>query len=1325
MDFFDLLLQTGLITSLIVGYLILVKKAPTKKGFYSEHGWNYPLKYICALFAVKRWKKQRPTPASEELPSSKLTSGWQNLSVQATGTDGTTVVLGIRRWSERKQAAEVTVFVKLPDGETYTLPRHPDTVVGASEVTADSWSAGGLKIQVLQPRWALRVLFNGLLTRASDGKTLHARFSFIWRSASQPLHHPEGWSEQLASRALASEPWRDGQWIHMIDRWSDGSWHQWGALQGRFTTHTADGAEDTSVWLRARGVKDLSWAPHEYQALRRHVAVVLVAKDGTMVRLKGVSYKDVLTQVYYGDVRFPNYEVCPITSTDLSLPHYGEFVDGVPENSAISVSTSNGRTLRMVFRLEHAGGKLLSGSPTQYEVHYKTITGSIEGYAATGLLELGYVVKEPRVPSVRLTPPRSLKWLSKEDIKGAISYCAFFDTDPAKCPDLVGGKGASLALLAKKQRDLGYKVPPGYCITTLALDKQLKENPQLTKSISEIEASNEDYIEEVFKEKCNKASALIASTALVTEVKSEVLSHLKELRSKAIQENLGPALRFAVRSSAVGEDGEALSAAGQNDTILGCVTDDDVVGAVQRCWASMFAFTSAHYRRQNGQPCLCGGGVVVQALVTPTAAGVLFTRHPAAGDPARLLITANYGLGESVVSGAVEPDSITVARSERGEVSIAGIELGSKTHRVAAQGSGVTTEDVPENERNVACITDEQILQLAKMGVTQEELWGAPRDIEWAVTKDAIYLLQARPITSLERWSDEELLHEMDDPVMSDDALLSFANIGEVLPKPVSPLNIDLVMRPLQETMTEVVEKPPSVYKRYTIMTHYRGCMDLFNTIYRRVPPKIDVGMRMVEMAIHGHTVADADIHRTATHVHTRGRFDQVVLMYGMIESLVLSGWHASRARKAVKKLHFDLESEDPLQLLESVTGATVGLTPLYRHHMLTSSASTASQVIAMSVLLEGGQDFTPEQCNEVGKMLSSGQAVSAEVPHALARLSKQLNASDRAEDFRKVDPKQGLDWLKENIPQLHKDVVEFLDEHGHRAIMEFDIRTLPWVLAPEQLMEALQNMRVDTKHATSDVSDRDLIASLTTPTKSSTRTALSWILPLSRRMVINRESTKASLILGIHRLRLAVRRLGRALAAAWGLPHPDLVFYFRLYELETYLETRDPVLLRKAQLRRQHHAAWSRLSFAELHRGWPAPAPPAAPRLASAGASLRATPVCAGEVVARACVIKDLSEIHLLRQGDVLVTTCTDIGWSPYFPLISGIVTELGGLISHGAVIAREYGLPCIVGAAGATDLFQTGDLVRLAGASGTLDKVEATEEAVQASGEAVQASG
>ncbi|CAG9117841.1 unnamed protein product [Plutella xylostella] len=238
MDFFDLLLQTGLITSLIVGYLILVKKAPTKKGFYSEHGWNYPLKYICALFAVKRWKKQRPTPASEELPSSKLTSGWQNLSVQATGTDGTTVVLGIRRWSERKQTAEVTVFVKLPDGETYTLPRHPDTVVGASEVSADSWNAGGLKIQVLQPRWALRVLFNGLLTRASDGKTLHVRFNFIWRSASQPLHHPEGWSEQLAARALASEPWRDGQWIHMIDRWADGSWHQWGALQGRFTTHT-------------------------------------------------------------------------------------------------------------------------------------------------------------------------------------------------------------------------------------------------------------------------------------------------------------------------------------------------------------------------------------------------------------------------------------------------------------------------------------------------------------------------------------------------------------------------------------------------------------------------------------------------------------------------------------------------------------------------------------------------------------------------------------------------------------------------------------------------------------------------------------------------------------------------------------------------------------------------------------------------------------------------------------------------------------------------------------------------------------------------------
>ncbi|XP_059048073.1 putative phosphoenolpyruvate synthase [Achroia grisella] len=1311
MDVYDILLQAGLTTSVVVVYLIFFRKRqPEIKGTYNQPGWNYPLKWwLSRWFAIGRWKAQCVSVPTDELPRTDLNEGWDSVDIRATSADGATVLLGIRKLCGRRPTAEVTVYVKLADGSSYRLPKHPDTATCVLENTEGAWSASGLKIQVLESETRLRILYNGLLTSVDDGDIQHVTFNFIWRSATNPLRYPEDWSTDLAAQALALEQWRDTDWPYLLGKWEEGGWMQCGAVQGRFQSFDQQGVLQKDEYLRLRGIRERSWAPYGYKGRRRSVTFTASSKDGTMVHLRGLSYRNVLTQCISGHVRFPNYRVESIINTDFVLQDFSETVKGIPKVHTINVSTRS-RKIRMVLRINSDGGKLLSGIPYQQELQYRTMVVSLDESAGSGILELGYEPTEISDPTARLSPPRTLKWLSASEVD-SVGYCLPFEARAAACTDYVGGKGASLALLASVQNVEDYKVPPGFCLSIRALEKHLDANPKIVAAIREIEAANEDYEETNFKDKCTKAVELFINTEIVSDVRDDILAHLKNLRDATTKQNLEQ--RFAVRSSAVGEDSETLSAAGQNETILGCTSDEHVLRAVQKCWASMFAFTSAYYRRQNGQTCACGGGVVVQALVEPRAAGVMFTRHPDRGDASRLLITANYGLGETVVSGSVEPDTIIVKRGDNSHLSIMKVELGSKAQRVMkASTGGVTTEDVPETERGLPCLSEADALKLAQIGVAQENLWGAGRDIEWAITKDGIYLLQARPITSLERWTEEELLHELDTPIMSDDELTTFANTGEVLPKPVTPLTVDLVLYPLMITMNDMVSSNMEPWEDTVILTHNRVGIALYSTSYRKVSNEIDMNIRMLEMAIHGRKVADQNILNVAKRRHPPHWTDKIELMSTLLSCLLTSKWKMDENIKTSKEMNIKYDINEPLEMFEILLKQLDNMKRLSSNHSYTSAASTSSQFIAMSVLLEGAIDFTTEHCNEINTLLSSGDVLSAEVPLGLAKLARELESSGKLTEFKGQDPKKAMDWLMANLPHIHAKVLEFLEEHGHRAIMEFDMSTKPWALVPEELMNILQNIKVTEKENPKRASDDEIIAALTTPKKSSTRKVLSWVLPLCRRTVRHREGTKAHLILGIHKLRLAAIELGKQLVRRWYLPHHDLIFFFRAKELTDYITSRDPALLRKAIQRQQYYPKWCKLKYSEMNTGWVQPLPVKAPTVTAGDVKLEATSVCGGEVIARACVVKDISEVHQLQQGDVLITHATDIGWSPYFPLLTGIVTELGGLISHGAVIAREYGLPCIVGAMDATDIFKTGDTVRLSGTKGLIEKVQIADK-------------
>jgi len=225
----------------------------------------------------------------------------------------------------------------------------------------------------------------------------------------------------------------------------------------------------------------------------------------------------------------------------------------------------------------------------------------------------------------------------------------------------------------------------------------------------------------------------------------------------------------------------------------------------------------------------------------------------------------------------------------------------------------------------------------------------------------------------------------------------------------------------------------------------------------------------------------------------------------------------------------------------------------------------------------------------------------------------------------------------------------------------------------------------------------------------------LKFIVPRTRDAVVCREKAKSMLIRTVHRFRLAYRRLGHLMVKDGMIPDPGLIFFFTHSELQQVINSSGAALINKAIRRRKLHPELCNLVFPEMSIGLPQPIQDQPSQQFHSdvhGVQVAGTPVYNGTVRAKVRVAMNLDEARLIQCGEILVTRSTDIGWSPYFPLLSGVVTELGGLVSHGAVVAREYGLPCIVGAQKATQLLRTGDDVILDGAKGTITRIDAEKE-------------
>ena len=281
--------------------------------------------------------------------------------------------------------------------------------------------------------------------------------------------------------------------------------------------------------------------------------------------------------------------------------------------------------------------------------------------------------------------------------------------------------------------------------------------------------------------------------------------------------------------------------------------------------------------------------------------------------------------------------------------------------------------------------------------------------------------------------------------------------------------------------------------------------------------------------------------------------------------------------------------------------------------------------------------------------------------------------------------------------------------KHGHRCVRESELRETSWRMEPEKLVKALKLIIKSGECAKPTLEKKELsideaIDSLSQPITGFKRRLLRFILPIARQAVGRREWGKSLAIKSMEICREAVQRLGVMLEERGILPDSDLVYFFSLHELGVLIKRHSPKLIFKALRRRRLLGSLMDRDLGELVKGYPEPVEKVSTPAAGKGASLTGIAIGPGSVEGTARVLKSFNEADQIRAGEILVVPFTDVGWTPYFPLISGLVTEYGGLLSHGAVVAREYGLPCLVACKTATTTIPNGAKVRIDGSTGSI---------------------
>jgi rifampicin phosphotransferase len=869
---------------------------------------------------------------------------------------------------------------------------------------------------------------------------------------------------------------------------------------------------------------------------------------------------------------------------------------------------------------------------------------------------------------------------------------------------VAGGKAANLGELVRA----GFPVPAGFCITTAAYDLVAADAGLGPTLVALAGTQPED-------------------TARLAGLAREARSHLSDaivpdFIGQAIAEAYeslgdGAPVPVAVRSSATAEDLPQASFAGQQDTYLNVVGVESVLDAVRRCWASLWTDRAVSYRATNGiDPHSVRLAVAVQRMVEASVAGVLFTANPVTGKRRQAVIDASLGLGEAVVSGMVNPDHF-VANTATGE--IVERRLGDKRVAIMA-GSGSGTERIElDAGAERASLSDGQVLALAKLGDRVEKRYGMPQDTEWAIDDDGgIWLLQARPITTLFPLPKRA-------PTNEEDLRVYFSfSVAQGVYRPLTPMGIQ-TFRLITSAVATLAGRPPrNPYEGAAFFTESAG--RIFADITPVLRSKRGRGlfewvMRNMEartVPIVRHLAADPRLAPVPTHIRP-------------VLHAVLSVFVRGRI-----PLHF----VEALARPEKARARAARVEAQFRAAgTVTPNASAAERLSAAEGLLRGGPpDMLPNvppvfaaglAANALAGKLLGGLATEDErrvamraLPHnpttemdlELWALAKEARADpDIARMLGETPPERLAEDYRRGslLPKLQTSLADFLHLYGHRGVAEIDLGLPRWSEDPTYILGVLANyLRLDDPQAAPDVQfgratreAEEMVGELTRRAAREGRlrgALVGFLLGRARALSGLREMPKFCIVLLMARARELLWTVGAELAEAGRLQSAGDIFFLSVPEAWAALAgedlsplVRDRRAVYEQELGRRHVP---RLLLSDGTE-------PTAGINDAAGADgvLRGTPASGGVVTQKARVILDPGEASL-EPGEILVAPSTDPGWTPLFLTAGGLVMEMGGPMSHGAIVAREYGIPAVVGVPDATGRISTGQRITVDGSAG-----------------------
>ncbi|MGE7869240.1 phosphoenolpyruvate synthase [Bacillus paramycoides] len=849
---------------------------------------------------------------------------------------------------------------------------------------------------------------------------------------------------------------------------------------------------------------------------------------------------------------------------------------------------------------------------------------------------------------------------------------------------LVGGKGLHLGGLSNIQ---GIQVPEGFCVTTVGYEKAIEQNEAfqaLLNQLTRLTIEDRDQIGEISKK--------IRETIMEVEIPSDVAEVVARYLSRFGNEHA-----YAVRSSATAEDLPYASFAGQQDTYLNIIGKEAILQHVRKCWASLFTDRAVIYRMQNGfehsQVSIC---VVVQRMVFPQASGILFTADPITSNRKVLSIDASFGLGEALVSGLVSADNYKVKEGEIVDKMIATKKLAI----YALKEGGTETKQIDPTQQKIQTLTEQQILQLAQIGRQIEAYFGCPQDIEWCLVDDTFYIVQSRPITTL-----------YPIPEANDQENHVYISVGhqQMMTDAMKPLGLSFFLLTTRAPMrkaggrlfVDATQRLASLASREF----------LINTLGKSDPLIKDALTIVIERDDFIKLLPDDEKEKSVgKSMPPASSQPQIENDPAIVTDLI------KNSQASIEELKLNIQTKSGVDVLDFILEDIQQLRKVLFNPQ--SIAVIMAGMDASSWINEKMEQWLGEK--NVADILSQSvqNNITSEMGLALLDVADVIRPYPEVIEYlQHIEDDSFLDELvKFKSGEKARDAIyAFLNKYGMRCSGEIDITKTRWSEKPTTIIPMiLNNMRDFEAGASKRKFEEGLQEALKKEEELLNRLPhvpdgvqkveeTKRMISLIRNFTGYREYPKYGMINRYFIYKQALLKEAEQLMQNSVIHEIEDIYYLTFEELHEVVRTNklDYEVINK---RKNEYKLYEKLtpprvitSDGEIITG-------KYKRENLPAEAIVGLPVSSGVIEGRARVILNMEDANL-EDGDILVTSFTDPGWTPLFVSIKGLVTEVGGLMTHGAVIAREYGLPAVVGVENATKLIKDGQRIRVHGTEGYIE--------------------